>query len=160
MKIFTLLYCVFVSVCFTATSHAQEKHNLGVAFSIERNSIELEFAGSTRDTDIDTIQIHWYEHLLSHLDGHATLGYIDTSQSTNPISEGQNTTGEFLELGLRGYFYRGDIFSLSSGIIYRYSQTSHNQTNQDIEWRWHQGTLDLQGQLQVSAHIELTWSCP
>ena len=152
-RILFLIY-LLSTLSISSSICAQPAQDLGVALVIEKNKMELDFAGTTRDTDLDSLQVHWYQRLLSHLDGNIIIGFLDTSQPTNPIAEGQNTTGNFLEIGLRAYYFRGEHFSLSSGFTYRYNETNNSQATQDIDWRWHQGKVDLQAQLQVNAYIE------
>jgi hypothetical protein len=141
--------------CMPVALLAQAEETIGVAFVIEKQEIDLDFAGSTRETDFDSLQLHWYTGLMSHLDGSFVLGFIDTSQSSNPFPEGQNTSGNFLEVGLRAYYYRGEKFNLSSGFYYRYVDTSHSGASQDINWRWHHGSVDVRAQIQLGNYLEL-----
>jgi hypothetical protein len=150
-----LLWCLLSIGYMPLPLLANTEETLGVAFVIEKQEIDLDFSGTTRETDFDSLQLHWYTGLMSHLDGSIVLGFIDTSQSSNPFPEGQNTSGNFLEFGLRAYYYRGEKFKLSSGFNYRYADTSNSQTSQDINWRWHQGTVDLLAQVQVANFLEL-----
>lgn len=143
-------------LCIPLSAWPQTGKELEVAVTIASTNIDLKFAGTARDTRFESIELRWYESLLSHLDGGVALGYLDTSQASNPITAGQTTTGEYLEIGLRAYYYRGDFLSLSSDFIYRYSQTSHSQPAQNIDWQWHQGTVSLQAGMRLSKHFALT----
>jgi len=154
IRIFSLSCLLGISIVSLPVS-AKQADDLGVAFVIEKTTIELDFAGVSRDTDFDSLQLHWYQRLLSHLDGAIVIGFMDTSQPGNPIPEGQNSSGEFFEFGLRAYYFRGENFALSSGFSYRYVDTGNSQDAQDISWRWHQGTVDLRAQLQIGSYLEL-----
>lgn len=133
---------------------SQTDRNLDVAVTIANSEINLAFGGVRRETSLDSLELRWYESLLSHLDGGVSLGYIDSRQASNPIAAGQATSGEYLEIGLRAYYYRGEILNLSSDLTYRYSQTRNRQLAQDINWTWHQATVSLQGGLQAGQFLE------
>ena len=151
-----LLQCLVLSIaCSPVTLHAQPEDTFGVAFVIEKQKIELDFNGDTRDTDFDSLQLHWYSRLLSHLDGSIVIGYMDTSQPSNPVAAGQASSGNFFEFGVRGYYYRGDQFKLSSAINYRYASTGSSLSTQDINWSWHQGSVDMRAQLRITDYLEL-----
>ncbi len=156
MKRLLLALSASLMLCISLNAWPQTGKALEVAVTIANTNIDLEFASTTRDTRFESIEIRWYESLLSHLDGGVALGYLDTSQASNPITAGQTTTGEYLEIGLRTYYYRGDFLTLSSDFIYRYSQTSSQQPGQNIDWQWHQGTVSLQAGMHLSEHFALS----
>lgn len=126
---------------------------LDVALHLQNQSIDLNFSGDVRDTDINSLDILWYQPLAPRLEGAVMLGYLDISQNQHPLDAGRISSGGYAGLSLRYLFISTASFRLETELSYRYAETDHQVGSQDVEWRWHDRRLGFHGKWQVSEHF-------
>lgn len=133
-----------------------EELNLLVALHIQAYKIDLEYPESIRKTDFNSFDLIWHEHLNNWLDGSIKMGILGVSQGSNPIPEGQSSSGEYLGLGLRFQLYPGTDLKLFADLDYQFSSTRSDTTTQKVESSWHQVSAQLQAEIRLFEYTYLT----
>lgn len=116
---------------------------------IEATSLQLKYPTGIRDTRLSRLEFLWHERLNSWLDGQIRLGTQLLSQSSNPLPAGQSTHGQDLGLGLVFRLYQGQRLQLHADADYRYTDCDAQLASQQVTQRWHQVSLQLQGDIHV-----------
>jgi len=152
-------YLTFILLLYFSPSIAwAEDTNLLVALHIQVNKIDLQYADTIRQTDIDSLDVIWHQTLNPWLDGIIKLGFLGITQDSNPVPEGQSTTGQYLGIGLRFHLYPGDYLKLFADLDYQYADAESTSTSQTVQMRWHQLSAQLQAEIKLFQYSYLTLS--
>jgi hypothetical protein len=139
-----------------ATPLAADEARMLVGMHIAGQRQDLDFGSETRETRIDSLDIYWYERLNSRIEGGLLLGYQEITQTTNPIEAGQALSGEYLGITLRVNLLQASHLAMFTDFKYRYSSAGRSLSGQDIDWRWHEGQVELGLELALGQSLALT----
>jgi len=137
------------------SASAQQTDYIEAALNIQVVDVDLDFEGSIRTTQFDSLEFELREQLAENIEGTVHFGYLDVTQNSNPIFAGTNTTGGYLGFDLRWHLIKGQQFKLMSLFDYRYAFTDTSYDGQRIEWDWHQTSLALHSRTTISKNFSL-----
>lgn len=151
LRLFLSTLCLLV-----VTPLAAENPHILVGINIAGYRQDLDFGNQARETRIDTIDIYWYEKLTPSIEGGLVLGYQDITQTANPIEAGQALSGAYLGITLRINLLQASQLYLFTDLRYRYSSADRNLSDQEVEWQWHEGQVELGLELALGQSLALT----
>ncbi|MBI1422621.1 MAG: hypothetical protein GC149_04070 [Gammaproteobacteria bacterium] len=152
----SILFFVFPLLLGIARTGWSASPSLLVGLHIQSTRMDLQYADSVRKTDLSRLDLVWDQTLNSVLEGSISIGFIDLTQSGNPIPAGQSTSGNSLGLGLRVHLYRGDRLHLHADMNYQYADTSADVSGQKVDISWHQLTGEIQADIRVYQYSYLS----
>lgn len=114
---------------------------------------DLNFSGDKRKTAFHSLEFSLHEKVSERIDGSLQSGILFTDQVSNPISAGQDTSGGYLGLEIRGVLITAEHYSMRLGTHYRYAITSQSIGNQDVQWEWHELGLTLSNQIDFTPKL-------
>jgi len=153
----TAIRWILILLCLSLASIAQAQTSLLVALHIQATRIDLAYpADVVRKTEFSSLSLYWEEPLASWLEGHIEIGALDVTQSSNPIAEGQSTSGHTLALGLRFHLYRSNALQLHTDLNYQYADTRANPSGQGVELSWHQVSAQVGADIHLFQYSYLT----
>lgn len=136
--------------------HARATNIIQGGLHFQSVEMDLEVNGSIRQTRFNSIDVILRERLSPNLDGALKFGYLGISQKTNPIFAGQNIAGEYVGIDFRLHLIDTPSFKMLTNLDYRYAVADAEETDQTVEWRWHQVSIGLATLTQVSNHLHLS----
>jgi len=150
--IFILALCLVINDIV----EAQEANYIQSALQIQTVKMDLDFGGSLRETRFNSIDISLREQLSQNVDGAFLFGYLDLIQKTNPITAGQNTSGEYIGIDLQWHILNYQRFKMLTSVNYHYAVSEAEIDAQKVEWQWHQVGLDLHSQTYLSKSLSFS----
>jgi len=138
-----------VLACLVGGNARAEAARTLAGLQIQATSLQLQYPNAVRETRLSRLEFLWHEQLNNWLDGDIRLGTLLLSQSSNPLPAGQSTRGNDLGLGLDFRLYQGDILHLHVDARYRYTACDAQLASQQVTQRWHQVSLQLQGDFRL-----------
>lgn len=149
----------FLSLCLT--SHFATARNLisdrpvDFAMQYQYLTTDLDYGDDKFDTRIWTLGASWYEVFSPRFHGGLKLGYVDVSQSDNPLEAAQTTSGYYLGIVLRTIAWQADAFQTDFNLEYAYYSTDGSQDTQNVDMNWHQFDFSLMGRYRLPAGLRL-----
>lgn len=147
-------FLLLLFLLLTPVVHA-ESASLLVALHIQSTRLDLTYPSGVRNTEISSLSLLWAEPLTSSLDGYVKLSTVDWTQTSNPVAEGQSTSGNALALGLQVYLFRSDALRVHADLGYEYTDTSTDQAAQKVAIRWHQMSGQLTTNIRLFRYTDL-----
>ena len=130
--------------------------SLLVGLHIQSTRMDWQYSGSVRKTDLSRLDLVWDQTLNSMLEGSISIGFVDLTQSSNPIPAGQSTSGNSLGVGLRLHLYRGDRLQLHADMNYLYADTSADVSGQKVDISWHRVSGEIEADIRFYQYSYLS----
>lgn len=152
----SISYLLLLWLCPTYSLALTNSNTTEAALYFQVNNIDLDFAGDIRKSRFSSLDLMIREQLSADIDGALWLGYLETTQDTNPILAGQDMGGEYVGIDFRFHHIQTPRYQLHTRFFYRYANTEDTVNNQTVKWEWHQVSLGLHNRLQVGNTTALT----
>ncbi len=110
---------------------------------VEHNETRWRYANQTLTSKSSVLGVRLKERLSPRLLGSLKAGYLDLSQSGNPLPAARTTSGYYggIELTMRLLDTAPLNLALSGG--YTYTQTEGHESGTDVELRWYDTYVQL-----------------
>lgn len=144
------ILCFFTVCWLTLPGNAAAQSNFGIALVLEGYELDLHYPTQALPTQLNAISLRWNEKLSDHIHGGILLGIVDGTQGNNPVPAARVTTGNYLGINLFFAYIQNTRLSLGLNLDYRYFDLVGTADTQNAKWRWHQGSISLDGRLGLT----------
>lgn len=128
---------------------------LDFSMQVEHNETRWRYANQTLTSKSSLLGVRLKERLAPRLLGSLRAGYLDLSQSGNPLPAARTTSGYYsgIELTLLLFDITPLNLTLSGGYTYR--QTEGHENGTDVELRWYDTYAQLDLGVALSERLTL-----
>jgi hypothetical protein len=136
---------------------AAEPTSFAIALMLEGYDLGLRYPTQVQQTQLNAITLRWHERISPRIHGGILLGTVDGTQSENPVPVARVTTGNYLGINLYFAMLQSPRFDLGMNLDYRYYDLAATTEPQNAKWRWHQGSVGLDGRLGLSDRVNVVF---
>ena len=154
-KNFILHLFILLPLSYSNIARATDNNLVEFSLYTANQNTSFNFSSNDYETKYQQLGLNWYESFSPYFHAGIEIGYIDVTQTENPLTSAQFTSGEYAGLLLRFLPIEIELISLIVNLNYRYHQTSGKSTNQETEFSWSETSLSSELQFHATENLNV-----